>query len=334
MSFGSPKTRPRQRQPLPLAAGEPRAGVGQPGLVALRQPADQLVHAGEPRGGDDVGHVGVAEAGDVLAHLAVEEQRVLRQVADRLAEAAALVREGALPVEEDAARGRRPEADDEPRQRRLAGARRADDAEELAALDLERDVAQRAARSGPPARSRRGRRRAPPARSSTGVGERVVAPRASTSRMRSSAARASNHCRQPSISCSKGRSSRELRTAAATMVPAEAWWLMTRMAPAQTLAICSPIRSALRGGGQRLRDRPAALDAVERLRLGAPPAPRDGGQHPHRDDDLGVADRRGGLGVDVAGGEASRAPSGGAPATSVAMPVTSRSAAPTRPIRP
>ena len=128
---------------------EPRAAVDEPGLVALRQPADQLVHPGDAGGGDHVGHVGVAEAGDVLAHRAVEEQRVLRQVADRLAEAAALVGEGALAVEVDAAGGRRPEADDQPRQRRLAGAGGADDAEHLAALDLERDVAQERPCPGP-----------------------------------------------------------------------------------------------------------------------------------------------------------------------------------------
>ena len=58
-----------------------------------------------------------------------------REVADRLAEAGALVREGVLPVEIDAARRRAPEPDDEPREGGLAGARGADDAEELARLD-------------------------------------------------------------------------------------------------------------------------------------------------------------------------------------------------------
>ena len=87
------------------------------------------------------------------------------------------------------------------------------------------------------------------------------------------------------------------------MVPAEASWLMTRMAPAQTMAICRPRRQRLGGGGERPGDGAAALDAVERLGLGGAPAAGDGGEHAHRDDDLGVADRGGGLGVDGAGGE-------------------------------
>ena len=137
-SPNSARARPmRWRWPPESAA----AAVGERGLVALGQAADHLVDAGGAGGGDDVGHVGVAEAGDVLADPALEEQRVLRQVADGLAEAGALVGEGALAVEEDAAGGRRPEADDEPGERRLAGAGGADDAEELAGLDAEGDVA-------------------------------------------------------------------------------------------------------------------------------------------------------------------------------------------------
>ena len=48
-----------------------------------------------------------------------------------------------LAVDRDAARGRRDEAGDEPQQRRLAAARRPDEADELVAADRERDVGQR-----------------------------------------------------------------------------------------------------------------------------------------------------------------------------------------------
>ena len=45
-----------------------------------------------------------------------------------------------LPVDQDAARGRRLEAREHAQERRLAGARAAEQAEQLALVDVERDV--------------------------------------------------------------------------------------------------------------------------------------------------------------------------------------------------
>ena len=66
-----------------------------------------------------------------------------------------------LPVEHDAAAGRRLQADDRERDRRLAAAGFADEAEALAALQLEIDAVDRAQHG---ARRRTGRRRAGNAR--------------------------------------------------------------------------------------------------------------------------------------------------------------------------
>ena len=200
--------------------GEDEAAVAEMGLVAPRQPADQLVHAGGPGGGHDVGRVGVAEAGDVLPHRAVEQARVLRQVAQRAAEAGRLVPEA--PARRAGCRpSSAPEADKAAApastcRRRTGRSRRGP-----------RRPRRRSSRcAGPgvrhrPGRSRRGRRPAPaPAAIGIGALERGSASFAAMipSRRRQ-AARAPTHCRQPSISCSNGNSTRPRRIAAAQMVP-------------------------------------------------------------------------------------------------------------------
>ena len=70
--------RPRDRQPLLLAAGELHAALADERLVAVRQLDDELVRVGAPGGVLDLG-VGrvVAAVGDVVAHRAVEQEHVL-----------------------------------------------------------------------------------------------------------------------------------------------------------------------------------------------------------------------------------------------------------------
>ena len=113
------------------------------GVVAPGQAKDELVDAG------DLGrrhHLGVGdvrlEAGDVVADGAGEQLGVLRQVADVAAEVLAVPGENVGPVEADIAVVGLPDAHHQPRERRLAGARRTDDAQHLARLDLEVDALQ------------------------------------------------------------------------------------------------------------------------------------------------------------------------------------------------
>ena len=86
--------------------------------------------------------VGLAEAGDVLGHRAAEQLHVLRQVADVRAEALARPGGDVGAVQAHHARGRAPDADQQARQGGLARRARADQAERLAGLELERDAAQ------------------------------------------------------------------------------------------------------------------------------------------------------------------------------------------------
>ena len=79
--------RPRDRDPLPLAAREAVAALADDGLVAVREAGDQLVDLRRARGLLDllVGRVGPREA-EVVAHARVEEVRLLADDADRVRE--------------------------------------------------------------------------------------------------------------------------------------------------------------------------------------------------------------------------------------------------------
>jgi hypothetical protein len=76
--------RPGDRQPLALAAREGDAALADHGVVALRQPLDELVCLRCTRDRLDrlLGQVAGAER-DVLAHGRRKEERVLRDHADR-----------------------------------------------------------------------------------------------------------------------------------------------------------------------------------------------------------------------------------------------------------
>ena len=77
--------RPRDRDPLLLAAGEAVAALADDGVVALGQRRDHVVDARRLGGGLDllVGGVRLREA-QVLAHRRVEEVRLLRDDADEV----------------------------------------------------------------------------------------------------------------------------------------------------------------------------------------------------------------------------------------------------------
>ena len=77
------------------------------------------------------------DAGDVLPHGAIEQARVLRQVTQHAAEAGRLAARYLLPVEQDGARARPPEAAKQPRKGRLPGTGGADHTQDLAGRDGE-----------------------------------------------------------------------------------------------------------------------------------------------------------------------------------------------------
>ena len=128
-----------ERDALALAAGELRG-------VAVRDPVElheleQLLHArldlalGRPQ----PPRPHAEPEGDVLEHRHVAEERVvLEHEAD--AAVADVLRRGILVVEQDGPRVGDLEARDDPQQRRLAGARRPDQRDELPARHVEGDV--------------------------------------------------------------------------------------------------------------------------------------------------------------------------------------------------
>ncbi len=135
--------RPGEAQPLLLPAGEPDPAGPDRRVVALRQAEDHLVHIGEARGLDHRGLVDLAHARDVLGDGAGEQHHLLRQVADMTTERVRIPGGDVSAVEADMAAGRLPGADDQPAERGLAGARRADDPTGLAGGELEIDLGER-----------------------------------------------------------------------------------------------------------------------------------------------------------------------------------------------
>ena len=75
--------RARERDPLPLPTGEREPLLADHGVVAVREPQDELVRFGRARGGFDLrgGRVGPGER-DVGADRVGEEERVLEHDAD------------------------------------------------------------------------------------------------------------------------------------------------------------------------------------------------------------------------------------------------------------
>ena len=135
--------RARDRDPLLLAARKLEAALADRRLIALRQRADEPVDLGVLGRRVDVRLArAVAPVADVVDDRIVEQHRVLRHHADRGAQRTLGDRADVLPVDQDAPGGRLVEPEQEPRDRRLAGARRPDDGDRVARRRLERNAAQ------------------------------------------------------------------------------------------------------------------------------------------------------------------------------------------------
>ena len=136
--------RARDRDALALTAGQRHAALADHRGVAVRHLDDELVRVGQFGGADRVFDLRVGLAvGDVLPDRAAEQQRVLQDEADLIAqrlqrELADVVcrRSGSGPTAD------RRSAGSGSTMRRLAGARRPDDRRDLARLDREADVLQ------------------------------------------------------------------------------------------------------------------------------------------------------------------------------------------------
>ena len=133
--------RARDREPLPLAAGERDPALADHRVVAVRQLLDELVRLRGARRPLDllVGRVEDAE-GDVLAHGRREEERILGDDADLAAQRAARDVAHVDAVDEHAALGRVVEARHERGERRLARAGVADQRDRPSRRELEVDL--------------------------------------------------------------------------------------------------------------------------------------------------------------------------------------------------
>ena len=130
--------RARDRHALLLAAGQLQAALADLGLIALRRRLDEAVDLRQLRRLLHLGIAGVpAAVADVVADGVVEQHGVLRHHADRRAQR--VLRDGldVLPVDQDLAARHVIEPEQQPRDRRLAGAGRPDDRNRLAGRHLE-----------------------------------------------------------------------------------------------------------------------------------------------------------------------------------------------------
>ena len=123
---------------LLLAAGQFQAALADLGFIALRRTTDETVDLRLTRGFLDFGVARVpAAVADVVADGVVEQHRVLRHHADRGAQRVLRDIADILAVDQDAAAGDIVEAEQQPRDRRLAGAGRADDGDGMPGRDFE-----------------------------------------------------------------------------------------------------------------------------------------------------------------------------------------------------
>ncbi len=135
--------RPRDRNPLALTARERDPALADHRVVPVGQAVDELLRLRElGRSFDRLVRSVDDSEGDVLAHGCREEERVLRDDADRPPERAERHVAHVDAVELDAARARVVEAADQCRERRLAGTRVSDQRGRRARLELEVDAVQ------------------------------------------------------------------------------------------------------------------------------------------------------------------------------------------------
>ena len=133
--------RPRDRQPLALAARKIGAALLDHRVVALGQLVDELVGARQTRHLDHLRarHRGLGE-GDVLVDGAIEEQALLQDDADVPAQPSRIDLAQIRSVQQNLPFVRQIEALDQLGERRFARAGRADDADDLAGANLERNI--------------------------------------------------------------------------------------------------------------------------------------------------------------------------------------------------
>ncbi len=138
--------RPRDRQPLPLSAREPQAALADQSGIALRQRGDEVVRIGGARRRDDLRRrrIRLAEPQIVLDR-AVEQISVLPHHGDLPRAASGIERREVGAADAHAARLRIVKPQQQRRDRRLAAAARADDADALADFDVERQPIERLA---------------------------------------------------------------------------------------------------------------------------------------------------------------------------------------------
>ncbi len=131
--------RARDREPLPLAAGERHAALAEHRLVALGEPLDELGRAGEPRRSTDllVAGVGCAEL-EVAADRVAEQERLFKDEADAAAQLLQLDLADVDAADRHAAAVGVVEAREQRSRRRLARAGGADERERRALRNLER----------------------------------------------------------------------------------------------------------------------------------------------------------------------------------------------------
>ena len=131
----------RDREQLALAGAHRVRIVGEHGVIAVRQGADEVVHVRRPGGLNDLVARGVgAPVGDVLGNRALEQPRVLQDHAKLTSEVLRAHPSRVDAVKRDAAAIDLVEAHEQVDERGLASARGAHDGHLLARLGHERDV--------------------------------------------------------------------------------------------------------------------------------------------------------------------------------------------------
>ena len=131
------------RHALLFAARQFQPALADHGAVAVGQLGDERADLRQIGGARHLFGLGVGAAvADVVGDGVVEQHRVLRHHADRGAQAFLRHVADVLPVDQDRAALDVVEAEQQPRDRRLAGARRADDGDGLAGRHLEADALQ------------------------------------------------------------------------------------------------------------------------------------------------------------------------------------------------
>ena len=133
----------RDRQALALAAGETDAPLADPGIISQRQGRRVVVDLCGDRGIDQRGLLGLRiGVGDVAIDAVVEQEDILLNQANRVAQRIERDVANILAVERDPPARHVVEARDQQRERRFPGAGGTDNAQRLAGSDAERNIVQ------------------------------------------------------------------------------------------------------------------------------------------------------------------------------------------------